>query len=380
MSVLAILRFFVILLVMALIAMATARALTAWSIKLANARNLLAPVNDRSSHRTPTPRIGGIGLTAGLLVAFAILAFMLMQPAPLPAELKLTRNVTGALTWTALAGWVGSLLIAFALGFGDDLKNPHPILKLIGQFVAALIPVLCGLRLTRINLPGVAGHIELPLLLGGSITILWIVILMNAVNFMDGINGLAGRFAQIVAIFTFLATFNFAGAQTILPLAACLYGAAEGFLRYNIPNARTFMGDCGSQPLGLFVALLGIHLSQLPTSPPLASFGFVLIVSPFIFDVLLTILRRATGRRNLLAAHREHLYQRHLVSSGEDHMRTLHFVDNHLFATGALGAFYIHFCGASPQLQLLVTALTGATLLHYAWRALKAEKAPASAL
>lgn len=323
-----------------------ARLLTAFSIKLAEKRQLVAEVNERSSHSVPTPRIGGVGLVGGLLVGFALLGAMMIAPGAMPAELRLTDAGLAQFGWVRFAAALVSLVLAFALGLWDDAKNPHPGLKLAGQVVIALVPPLCGIRMPGLHVPGMAASVALPAAVSVALTAAWLLLMMNVVNFMDGINGLAGRFAQWTAIFTFLGPFGFGGAEILLPLCAALYGASEGFLRYNHPKAQTFLGDCGSQPLGLFAGLLGVLLTQLPTSYPLPFVGFLLIVAPFVHDVVYTLIARAMAGKNILSAHREHLYQQFLVNHGENHGETLAFVENALICCGLAGAAYVHFAYA----------------------------------
>lgn len=353
---------------------------TRWSIAWAGRRGTLADVNNRSSHTTPTPRLGGIGIAAGLAAGFVVVAAMLAAPQVMPAELRLTSGNSGWFGWMKFAAFVGATYAAFALGFVDDVKGMGALKKLAAQAVIAIIPPLMGMRIERIHLPGMASVAALPPVAGVALTTAWLLVMMNAVNFMDGINGLAGRFAEIASIGAFLGLVGFDGAETLLPLCAALYGASDGFLKHNVPTAKTFMGDCGSQMIGMFLGLLGIHITQMPMNFPPPFIGFVIIVSLFIFDVLATMIRRGIQGKNLLQAHREHFYQQHLIRNGEDHDRTLFFVDGYLFMLAFVGAIYLHFGfgvhGTTAVLQIPMTILqavliivAGGMLLSYAWGA-----------
>ncbi len=344
--------------------------LAAQSIRYARRSNLLAEVTGRSSHREPTPRVGGIGLVGGLLPGFALLAVMLAAPGAMPGVIQPVTGVEGALDLAGLGGMVAAVLLAFGLGLWDDRRDVPALWKFGGQVVIAFVAPLCGVRLREFHVPGMEDWAELPALVSVVLTAGWILLVMNAVNFMDGINGLAGRFAQFIAVGALIAPVGFGGFETMIPLAAGLWGASEGFLRHNVPEARTFMGDCGSQPLGLLVALLGVHLANLPVSYPLPFIGFVIMVSPFLWDVLFTLGKRAVEGKRLLSAHREHLYQRYLAAKGESHEAARVFVQGHLLATVIIGACYVRFFYMPEKLagQIVLIGFAVAALGSYTVR------------
>lgn len=356
----------------ALAAYGVSRFLTGWSISLAERQQLLAEVNERSSHRHPTPRVGGIGLMAGVAVGFVVLAVALAMPQVLPAVLRPVAGAERSLGWLTLGGMAASTALAFALGLWDDRSNPPALVKLAGQVAIAAIPPLCGLRLREFHVPGMAAALPLGPLPGGALAALWILAVMNAVNFMDGINGLAGRFAVWTSVAAGLGVFASAGGETVYPLAAAIIGGAAGFLHYNLPQARTFMGDCGSQPLGALVAMLGLHVTTLPTTYPLPLLGFAAVVSVFLWDVGFTLVRRSLAGKNVLQAHREHLYQRYLIAHAEDHPATLFHVENHLLTTGLAGAAYLRWAFDPRQwlLQAILLGVVAASLAFYTRAAL----------
>jgi UDP-N-acetylmuramyl pentapeptide phosphotransferase/UDP-N-acetylglucosamine-1-phosphate transferase len=315
---------------------ALAWGLTRWSIGWAHRRRVLAHVEERSSHKVPTPRVGGIGLVAGMMVG--VLAAALF---PHLAEWLPRGFAGGGVHPVVLAGMAAALAMAFWLGLWDDQSNPPAKAKLAGQLLIAIVPVVAGLRLQEIHVPfGGPDPVPVPWSVGAAVSAGWLLLMMNAVNFMDGINGLAGRFAQGVAVLLLLAGWNMEGAQSLIPLTAAMIGAATGFLLWNTPEAKTFMGDCGSQPLGLMAGMLVLLAAQLPMPPGQAAipaWSGVLVVAVFVFDVVYTLARRAAAGRNLMEAHREHLYQRHLIATGGDHERTCNFVIGHLWAAGLAG-------------------------------------------
>ncbi|MFN3751969.1 MAG: MraY family glycosyltransferase [Thiobacillus sp.] len=230
--------------------------------------------NARSLHATPTPRIGGIGLMAGVAVASVWLAGATLLPLML-----------GAL---ALAGV--SLL--------DDVRGLPVRVRFLAHFVAA-----AGC-LFALGLSGWA-------LVAGTLAVVWMT---NLYNFMDGANGLAGGMAVIGFGALALAAW-LGGAPDIAAFCAAIAAAALAFLYFNFPSARLFMGDAGSIPLGFLAATLGILGARQGVWPWLFP---VLVFSPFIADASVTLARRALRGEKVWQAHRSHYYQR-VVLLGASH-------------------------------------------------------------
>lgn len=229
--------------------------------------------NARSLHETPTPRIGGLGIMAGILVAAVWLSADLL-PAVLAAF--------------ALA----------AVSVLDDVRGLPVVLRFLAHFIAA---VACLLAL------GLTGWT----LLLGTLAVVWMT---NLYNFMDGSDGLAGGMATIG--FSALALAAWLGdAPGMAALCAAIAAASLAFLRFNFPPARVFMGDVGSIPLGFLAAVLGILGVQQNVWPWLFP---LMVFSPFIVDASVTLLRRALRGEKIWQAHRSHYYQR-VVLLGATH-------------------------------------------------------------
>lgn len=254
----------------------------------------------RASHVRPTATSGGVAVlvAAGL----GALLFARLQPG-------------------AAAGWTArncGLTFALAAGFGlfgaaDDRWELGARLKLglgavLALGVGALLPPTVLPLLPGLDLP-------LPPLLGAAGAALWIVTAANAVNFVDGANGLAP--GGLLIAFATLAIAAFLGGAPMLGAVALATAAAyAGFLPWNLAG-RLFQGDAGALFGGLLFAVLhlvGVRAGVLPLY-----FGPVVLL-PWLTDVLLTLLRRARGGRSLLDAHREHLYQRWLQATGRPHL------------------------------------------------------------
>ncbi|MCW5724864.1 MAG: hypothetical protein KIS81_07885 [Maricaulaceae bacterium] len=291
--------------------------------------------NDRSSHDAPTPRAGGLGVVAGL--GAAGLAAAIAAPAP------------GLAVLLAVAAALG------ALGLLDDMF----VLDTQAKFAAiALVAVLCA---------AVAGPADdigfgaMPYLLALFGSALWVFTLVNAVNFMDGADGLMAG-ALIPAA---LGLALLAGPQTGPGLfALALAAALAGFAVWNAPKARVFAGDAGSLAAGGgFAAAALAWAGTAPGSPWLAA----LLATPVLADVLLTLLARARAGTRLGEAHRAHAYQL-LIRMGWSHPKTA-LVWAGLAAACAGLALAADRIGGLAPLAAFLLALTTAVFLHARVRA-----------
>ena len=264
----------------------------------ADQRHIVDVPNHRSSHTRPTPRGGGLAIAVLVLLGWLIYGLLTAQPLNL-----------------ILAFLLGGGLIA-AVGWVDDLKNLPPAVRFVAQFLAAGIAVWGFGYWQAIAVP-FDGTLNLGWV-GLIITVIWIVGLTNAYNFMDGIDGIAGGAAALIGLGWLLLLGTVSGSNVALARILCLLmiGSSLGFLKHNWSPARIFMGDVGS-------AFLGYALAVLPLIPsgadqPHLSVVSVFLLWPFIFDTALTFMRRLRNGENVFAAHRSHLYQR-LVILGFSH-------------------------------------------------------------
>ena len=206
---------------------------------------------------------------------------------------------------------LGAVLVA-TVSWCDDLWSVSNRVRFLVHIGGALL-VLCGVGYgPQLALP-LVGVVDLgwP---GMLLTFLWIAGLTNAYNFMDGIDGIAGGQA-VVAAAAWIGLGALHGAPLLSLLGALVASSSLGFLGHNWPPARIFMGDVGSAFLGYTFAALAV-LAQT-VNPRLALAG-VVVVWPFVFDTMFTLLRRLHHRENVFAAHRSHLYQR-LILAGYSH-------------------------------------------------------------
>ena len=239
----------------------------------------------RSSHERPTPKGGGVGIVAAVVLGVLIGPAFGLAVAP-------------ALRWVVLAG---AALAAFS--YSDDVRSFPAFAKLLAQVLVALVPVALGVVLP-IGMFAWLPHGFAPLAAAAA-TLGLIVFSTNAINFIDGLNGLASGAVGLTAI---LAAGFIGGADRDFTAAGCLLLAAGilGFLPFNFPRARIFMGDVGSQFLGFSIVVIGIRAARLGPAPAV----FIpMCLCGIWFDVLLTLARRAIAGQRLMQAHRGHLYQ-----------------------------------------------------------------------
>jgi UDP-GlcNAc:undecaprenyl-phosphate GlcNAc-1-phosphate transferase len=244
----------------------------------------------RKSHQRPTPKSGGVGVVAGFLLGIATLyefAFFSRLADPYFRGLILA-----------------SALIAI-VAFLDDLRDWPFAVKLAAQIIAALAALTSGLYVRVYHLPYV-GAVDLGWF-GAGASLVWILFTTNAMNFIDGLNGLAGGVALIASLFLCVIAEHLGG--WFVYFAALLLAAGLiGFLPFNFPRARIFMGDVGSQFCGFVLAMLGIAASRFEHAA--MSFLIVpLLLSGVLFDVAFTLARRTLAGERVTAPHRGHLYQ-----------------------------------------------------------------------
>ncbi|WP_019961230.1 MraY family glycosyltransferase [Woodsholea maritima] len=303
-------------------------ALMGWAVtRLAVSGAVLDFPNARSSHLRPTPRSGGIGIVAGFMLALA-LASTVPSPAD-PDALALVKLIIFA-------------LVMGGLGLTDDLLSLPAKLKFtimvltIGLYVWFAQPVML------IEFTGHV-HVTLPFVVGLLGSALFLFVVINATNFMDGANGMlvAGMFPAGVGL-------GVMGIMQDVPLAAyagfSLAGALAGFALLNWDPAKIFAGDVGSLFCGAVMGAGGLALAV--KGYPGTVWLIPLLVLPFVGDVLLTLLKRARAGRLSLAAHREHAYQM-LLRAGISHAR----------------AAEAYACGATACSGLAVAVATGPVVL-----------------
>ncbi|OGC10968.1 hypothetical protein A3K48_00280 [candidate division WOR-1 bacterium RIFOXYA12_FULL_52_29] len=248
--------------------------------------------NDRKIHSTDIPRIGGVAIYAGFIAA---VVFGLALGYFTGVHLN-PRPIIGIL--------IGGTIV-FLSGLKDDLRGSRPLTKLAWQTLAAIVAIYFGIEISFFSNPfnGIIplfGFIAIPL------TILWLVGMTNAINLIDGLDGLATGVIAISAgtlFFVALRTHQIEAALFIIAIA----GAALGFLRYNFFPASIFLGDSGSYLLGFIVAAASI-IGVFKTTLVVALIVPLLILGVPIFDTTFAILRRIKEKKNPFAADNRHIH------------------------------------------------------------------------
>ncbi|MFI6879682.1 MraY family glycosyltransferase [Streptomyces sp. NPDC050400] len=344
--------------------------------KFAIVAGAMPEIRARDVHREPTPRLGGIamffGLCAGLLIADHL--------TNLNRVFESSNEPRALLSGAALIWLIGVL---------DDKFEIDALIKLGGQMIAAGVMVMQGLTILWLPIPGV-GQVSLTQWQGTLLTVALVVITINAVNFVDGLDGLAAGMVCIAAAAFFLYAYRIwygYGIEEAAPatlFAAILMGMCLGFLPHNMHPARIFMGDSGSMLIGLVLAAAAISITgqvdpdalklnlggstrdathaMLPVFIPLVM-PLTIIAIPFA-DLVLAIVRRTWNGQSPFAADRGHLHHR-LLEIGHSHSRAvlIMYFWSALIAFGAV-AYSVHSAsGMWVVLTIVALSFVGLVLL-----------------
>ncbi|MGW8379718.1 MraY family glycosyltransferase [Streptomyces sp. ODS28] len=340
--------------------------------KFAIAAGAMPQIRARDVHREPTPRMGGIamfgGLCAGLLVASQLTNI---------GELFTLSDEPRALLSGAGIIWL--------LGVLDDKWGVDALVKLGGQMIAAGVMVLQGLTILWLPVPGV-GNVALTPLQGTLLTVAMVLITINAVNFVDGLDGLASGMVCIAAVAFFMYAYRMwygYGIEEAAPatlFAAVLMGMCLGFLPHNMHPARIFMGDSGSMLIGLVLAAGAVSItgqvdpdritnstgsvraavhSMVPVYMPLL-LPLTIIAVP-VADLLLAVIRRTWRGQSPFAADKGHLHHR-LLEIGHSHSRAV-LIMYFWSALIAFGAVAFSVQSSSLAIVLLIVLLSAVGLI-----------------
>ncbi len=337
----------------------------------------VTPVRARDVHSVPTPRLGGVAMFLGFAAAVVVGSQL-----PYVGQLFASREIFGVL--------IGAVIITL-LGAVDDIRELDWLTKLAGQVLAAGAMAYFGVQLLSIPLGGVT-VLPGPVLVG--LTVLIVVITTNAVNWVDGLDGLASGVVFIAAgaffAWSYLVSHTFDPPNvfsTATFITAALMGCCLGFLPHNFHPARLFMGDSGALLLGLLLSAATISMtgSVDPSSSVAvvsANTAFLLpvllpvaIMALPILDMLLTVIRRTRAGQAPWQADRHHLHHQMLMI-GHSHRRAvvLLYLWSALIAVGA-----VSFAFFSPALVGVVMVLVLFVAAMLTWRPWTRGRSPAPA-
>jgi UDP-GlcNAc:undecaprenyl-phosphate GlcNAc-1-phosphate transferase len=297
----------------------------------------------RKAHTAVTPKSGGVGIVAAFLLGVVLLYHY---------------GQVSRLSEGRFLGIIGAAVLMALVSFIDDLFDVSFVIKLGAQFFSASVAVAAGLWVHVFALP-YWGAVDTGWL-GIPLTFVFILFVTNAMNFIDGLNGLAAGVTFFACLFLAGIAAAYQG-YFVYTAALLLAGGVLGFLPFNFPRAKIFMGDVGSQFCGFMLALFGIAAARYGAAP--LSFLLVpLLLSGVLFDVAFTLVRRLFAGQNIVQAHRGHLYQ----IAARAGMSPVAVALVHWGFVGAGGLAAIGFRAAAPAWKLPVLLLPAAVQLAWA--------------
>lgn len=294
-----------------LLAFITTFVLTPYTIKIAHKIGAIdIPKDERRMHKKPIPKFGGPAIIIGFLVSTIYLIFT--------SSLEGNLNIFGPEEyWLKLIGFLAGIITLSTFCYFDDVKGIHPLVKLLGQTIAASIVVACGVRIDYFDIPFLDGNIVLGNIISIIITMLWIVGITNAINLIDGLDGLSTGIS-IISCMSLLIIFALNGSPLIaIIMITTLVGALSGFLPFNFNPAKTFIGDIGSNFIGFSISIISI-LGVAKTATAFVIVLPIIVLGLPIFDTLSAIVRRLIKGRSLKAvfqADKGHLHHK-LIEKG----------------------------------------------------------------
>lgn len=294
-----------------LLAFITSFVLTPYTIKIAKKIGAVdIPKDERRMHKKAMPKFGGPAIIAAFLISTIYLI--------ITASLEGNLNIFGPENYvTKLLGFLGGMIVLATFCFFDDIKGIHPLTKLTGQVIAAGIVVASGIRIENFNLPFLEGNIMLSNAFSIVLTMGWIVGITNAINLIDGLDGLSTGIS-IISCVSLLIIFALNGSPLIaIIMITALVGALSGFLPYNFNPAKTFIGDIGSNFIGYTLSIVSI-LGIAKTATAFVVVLPIIVLGLPIFDTLSAIVRRLIKGKSLkavLQADKGHLHHK-LIEKG----------------------------------------------------------------
>lgn len=314
------------------------------------------PDNRRKSHDAPVPRLGGLPIFLTLLMGFGFAAM---------------RFPNFSERWAAV---IAANCLMFFVGFFDDVKPMGARMKLLGQFGCACILYACDVSIDELSNPFGESHISLGWW-SFPITVFWLVAIPNIINLIDGMDGLATGFGLCMClVLAFVGHFNLR-ADVVL-ISVIMSGALTGFLFFNLPPAKIFLGDGGAYLIGFFIASVSL-LSSNKGSILGALLVMIIALGVPILDTCFAIVRRALRGIPIFRADAEHIHHR-LMTLGFSKAKALVALYSVCLALGFVGIYILASKGrALPVVVsvLFLLALLVARYLGYvrSWKALRQQ-------
>ncbi len=268
--------------------------------KIALKKNIMAVPGGRMIHAEPIPYLGGVAIYFAFLVGLGVaFCFYLKESVFLGLFHKLIGLIIGA-------------TLILILGLWDDIRDVRPLYKLFGQVIIALLLFSYGFRIKVVTNIFLGGEFHLPLYLSALVTVLWFVGMVNAVNLIDGLDGLAAGITVIASCALIFVSFFLDNYINIIILLA-LAGGCLGFLKYNFYPAKIFMGDAGSMFLGLVLGAVALLGSQHKAATAVALLTPISALFIPIADTFIAVVRRMVKKKSIFKADKDHLHHRLLI-------------------------------------------------------------------
>ncbi len=307
-------------------------------IRVSHEKHLFDEPNDRSSHVQKTPSLGGVALFASIVITYLVAI----------QNIGVQANVHTI---------IPSLVILFFIGLKDDILVIDPYKKLLAQIIASgLFIYMTDIRIS--NLYGLFTAYEIPYMPSFAITLFVMIVIVNAYNLIDGIDGLAAGIGIIVAL-SFGTYFYLAEVYWAYSLALILTGALLAFLRFNFSRKKKiFMGDSGSLVVGFILALLAIKFIQfnelanilhVPNAPTIA----ILVLAVPLFDTLRVFTQRIASGMSPFSADRNHIHH-FIIDNGVSHMKATFFLSLSTLAVVGFSFYFFRSASVSYSFAVLI--------------------------
>ncbi len=276
-----------------LLAFVTAFVITPHTMRLSKKVGAIDLPNDRRINKKPMPRLGGLAVISGFLVSTIYLLVMM--------SLENNLNLFGTENYyLKLIGFLIGIILLGITCFIDDSKGIPWYVKLIVQIISAIIVTICGIRIENISLPFVENKIVIDQVFSYILTVGWIIGITNAINLIDGLDGLSSGVC-LISCLSLLIIFSLNGSPILaIILITALAGAIVGFLPFNFSPAKTFIGDTGSNFMGFSIAIISI-LGVAKTYTAIVLIAPIIVLALPIFDTLFAIVRRIVKGKSIKA-------------------------------------------------------------------------------
>lgn len=292
-----------------LLAFITAFVITPYTIRLAKKVGAVDMPEDRRVNKKPMPRLGGLAVISGFMVSVIYLVISMAIEGKIDfSEDGLSKKLFGIFC---------GMIVLGIICYIDDVKGIKPLVKLAGQILAAIIVVQCGVKIDNLTIPFKENNVIINDIFSYILTVGWIVGITNAINLMDGLDGLSSG-VTLISCISLLIVFSLNESPLIaIVLITALAGAIVGFLPYNFNPAKTFIGDVGSNFMGFALSIISI-LGVAKTYTAIVLIAPIIVLALPIFDTLWAIVRRIVKTKSIkgvFKADKGHLHHR-LMAKG----------------------------------------------------------------